>query len=263
MACGLRRVGSLNMSRIQDFLIFQHAPEEGVGSFAQVFERERVSYHCVRLFEGELPDENWDEIAAVVILGGPMSVDEEERHPFLKWEKTILRTALKQEVALLGICLGAQLIAAAGGAQVYHGNFKEIGWYPISMTLEGEMDSLLGHLPDKASVFQWHGDSFDLPKGAQRLASSIYYDNQAFRMGRNVYGLQFHLEVTPAMIDLWIDQHSKELARLAYISPDKMRADTATYSPTLKYYGERFFSEFIRRVSASKGRREEGQEAKV
>jgi len=131
------------------------------------------------------------------------------------------------------------------------------------MTLEGEMDSLLGHLPDKASVFQWHGDSFDLPKGAQRLASSIYYDNQAFRMGRNVYGLQFHLEVTPAMIDLWINQHSKELARLPYIAPDKMRADTTTYSPALKYYGERFFSEFIRRVSALKGRREEGQEAKV
>ncbi|MBI2539022.1 MAG: GMP synthase [Deltaproteobacteria bacterium] len=245
------------MSRAQDVLIFQHTPEEGMGIFAQVLEREGLNCRCLRLYEGELPDESWEEIAALVVLGGPMSVDEEERYPFLRWEKTILRTALKQDVALLGVCLGAQLIAAAGGAQVHRGNFKEIGWYPVSMTLEGEMDPLLGHLPNKAIVFQWHGDTFDLPRGAQRLASSPYYDNQAFRMGRNVYGLQFHLEVTPAMIERWMDQNWKELAQVPYISPDKIRADTQSYSPALKYYGERFFQEFVRRVSAPKGRRAE------
>ncbi len=248
---------------MDDVLVFQHEAEEGLGTFADVLERQSIGCRHIRLFRDEIPTESWDEVKALIILGGSMGVHEEEKYPFLKWEKTIIRTAIKNGIPLLGICLGAQLIAAAAAAEVYQGNFQEIGWYPISMTLEGEMDPLLGHIPNKAIVFHWHGDSFNLPKGAQRLASSIYYDNQAFCMGRNVYGLQFHLEVTPAMIDLWIDQHSKELARFPYISPDKIRADTITYSPALKYYGERFFSEFIRRVSASKGRRDEGQQAKV
>jgi GMP synthase (glutamine-hydrolysing) len=192
-----------------------------------------------------------------------MSVHEEERYPFLKWEKAIIRTALKEGIPTLGVCLGAQLIAAAAGAEVYEGNFKEIGWYPISVTIEGEMDSLLGHLSGKAMVFQWHGNGFDLPKGAQRLASSLHYENQAFRIGKDIYGLQFHLEVTPAMIDRCMDEHWKELAQVPYISPDKIRADTRSYSQTLRYYGERFFSEFIRRISTPKRGREEGHQAKT
>lgn len=241
---------------MSDVLVFQHEAEEGLGTFAHVLEEQNVRFRYIRLFRDDIPTESWDEVKALVILGGSMGVQDEEKYPFLKWEKTIIRTAIKNNIPLLGICLGAQLIACAAGAQVYQGNFKEIGWYPISMTIEGEMDPLLGHIPNKAIVFQWHGDSFDLPKGAQRLASSIYYDNQAFRMGRNVYGLQFHLEITPTMVERWLDEQSKELAQIPYISPDKIRADTNTYSPTLKDYGKRFFSEFIRRVSVPKRRKE-------
>ena len=247
---------------MDDVLVFQHEAEEGLGTFAHILEEQKVGFRYIHLFRDEMPTESWDEVRALIILGGSMGVYEEEKYPFLKWEKTIIRAAIKNNIPLLGICLGAQLIASAAGAQVYQGNFQEIGWYPISMTLEGEMDPLLGHIPNQAIVFHWHGDSFNLPKGAQRLASSIYYDNQAFCMGRNVYGLQFHLEVTPAMIDLWIDQHSKELARFPYISPDKIRADTRSYSQDLKHYGERFFSGFVRRFSVSKGRREEGSQIK-
>ncbi|MBI2985924.1 MAG: gamma-glutamyl-gamma-aminobutyrate hydrolase family protein [Deltaproteobacteria bacterium] len=248
---------------MDDILVFQHEPAEELGSFAHLLDEQGIGYSHIRLFGDEIPTESWDEVRALIVLGGSMGVHEEEKYPFLKWEKTIIRAAIKNGLPLLGICLGAQLIASAVGAEVYQGNFKEIGWYPISMTLEGEMDSLLGHLPDKAIVFQWHGDSFDLPKGAHRLASSLYYDNQAFRIGRSIYGLQFHLEVTPAMIDRWIDQSWKELAQIPYISPDKIRADTLVYSQTLKYYGERFFSEFIRRLSIPKRRREDGQQVKT
>ena len=248
---------------MEDVLVFQHEPAEELGSFAHLLDEQGIGYSHIRLFGDEIPTESWDEVRALIVLGGSMGVHEEEKYPFLKWEKTIIRAAIKNGLPLLGICLGAQLIASAAGAEVYQGNFKEIGWYPISMTLEAEMDPLLGHIPNKAIVFHWHGDTFDLPRGAQRLASSIYYDNQAFRIGRSVYGLQFHLEVTPAMIDRWIDQSWKELAQIPYISPDKLRADTLVYSQTLKYYGERFFSEFIRRVSIPKRRREDGQQVKT
>ena len=248
---------------MEGILVFQHDPLEELGIFAQIFERHDLSFRYIRLFQGDEPAEDWEALKALIILGGPMSAHEEERYPFLKWEKTIIRTALKEGVPVLGVCLGAQLIAAATGAAVYRGNFKEIGWHPISVTPEGQMDSLLGYLPERPTVFQWHGDGFDLPAGAHRLASSVYYENQAFRIGRHVYGLQFHLEVTPAMIERWMEEHSKELAQVPYISPDKIRADTRSYSHTLKYYGERFLSQFIRRACGSKGRREYGQQAKI
>ena len=247
---------------MEDILVFQHEPEEGLGTFAHILEEQKAGFRYIRLFRDEIPTESWDEVRALIILGGSMGIHEEEEYPFLKWEKSIIRTAIKNGIPLLGICLGAQLIAAAAGADVYQGNFKEIGWYPISITLEGEMDPLLGHIPNKALVFHWHGDSFDLPRGAQRLASSTYYQNQAFRLGKNVYGLQFHLEVTPTMVERWLDEHGKELAQIPYISPDKIRADTRSYSVDLKHYGERFFSGFIRRFSVSKGRQEEGSHAK-
>jgi GMP synthase (glutamine-hydrolysing) len=199
----------------------------------------------------------------LIILGGPMSAHEEGDYPFLRWEKTIIRAAIGEGVPILGICLGAQLIAAALGTSVFHGRVKEIGWSPISITAHGQVDSLLGYLPENATVFQWHGDGFDLPSGAIRLASSVHYANQAFRLGRNVYGLQFHLEVTPPMIERWIEERSKELAQAPYVSAEKIRSDTQSYAPTLKYYGERFLSEFVRRSAQSTSRRGGGKQLRA
>jgi len=189
-----------------------------------------------------------------------MNVDEEDDFPFLRWEKRIIRAAVDEAVPMLGICLGAQLIAATIGARVFHGAVKEIGWSPISITPHGQVDSLLGYLPESATVFQWHGDGFELPSGAIRLASSIHFKNQAFRVGKSIYGLQCHLEATPSMIERWINQRSKDLALAPYILPDKILADTQNYAPTLKYYGERFLSEFLRRATrARRGGKERGR----
>jgi len=237
---------------MEEVLVFQHDPSEDLGFFAEVLEKQRANYRVIRLFHGEMPAEDWERIQALIILGGPMTCYDEEQFPFLRWEKKIIRAAIDDRIPILGVCLGAQLIANTLGTSVYPGPVKEIGWSSISITPHGQMDSLLGYLPENATVFQWHTDGFDLPAGAIRLASSINYVNQAFRLGKSIYGLQFHLEVTPRIIARWIDERSKDLAQTPYILPEKILADTHNYAPTLKYYGERFLSEFIRRAARSK-----------
>jgi GMP synthase-like glutamine amidotransferase len=241
---------------MEEVLVFQHDPFEDLGFFGEVLEKQGADYRVVRLHHGETPAEEWEHVRALIILGGPMNVDEEESFPFLRWEKRIIRAAIDEAVPMLGICLGAQLIAATLGTAVFHGAVKEIGWSPISITPHGQVDSLLGYLPESATVFQWHGDGFDLPAGAIKLASSAHYSTQAFRLGKTIYGLQFHLEVTPRMIERWIEERSKDLALAPYVLPEKILADTQNYSPTLKYYGERFLSEFVRRVART--RRQQG-----
>jgi GMP synthase (glutamine-hydrolysing) len=238
---------------MEEVLIFQHDPFEDLGFFAEVLEKQGANYRTIRLFHGEMPAEDWEHIGALIILGGPMGACDDDQYPFLRWEKAIIRAAIKEAVPILGVCLGAQLIATALGTAVYPGPVKEIGWYPISVTPHGQVDSLLGYLPESVTVFQWHGDGFELPMGAFRLASSVYYVNQAFRIGRNVYGLQFHLEMTSRMIERWIDERSKDLAQLPYIHPDQIMSETQNYLPSLKYYGEKFLSEFVRRAAKGKG----------
>jgi GMP synthase (glutamine-hydrolysing) len=248
---------------MDEVLVFQHDPFEDLGAFTEVLEKQGARCRVIQLYQGEMPAEEWERTGALIILGGPMGVYDEEQFPFLRWEKRIIRAASDEAVPLLGVCLGAQLIAATLGAPVYHGPVKEIGWNPISITPHGQVDSLLGYLPENATVFQWHGDGFDLPSGAIRLASSVNYENQAFRMGKNIYALQFHLEVTPRMIERWIDARSKDLAQAPYVSPEKIRADTRSYAATLKYYGERFLTEFVRRAIRTDKGKTEGSHAKA
>ena len=248
---------------MEEIVVFQHDPFEDLGFFAEILEKQKANYRVIRLFHGELPAENWEQLRALIVLGGPMSAHDEDGYPFLHCEKTIIRAAMDENVPVLGICLGAQLIAAALGTSVFHGRVREIGWSPISITPHGQVDSLLGYLPENATVFQWHGDGFDLPSGAIRLASSVHYDNQAFRLGKNIYGLQFHLEVTPRMIERWIEERSKDLAQAPYVSPEKIRSDTRNYAPTLKYYGERFLSEFVRRSAHLISRKGRGRQLGV
>jgi GMP synthase (glutamine-hydrolysing) len=248
---------------MEEIVVFQHDPFEDLGFFAEILERQKVNYRVIRLFHGEMPAEDWEQLRALIVLGGPMSAHQEESYPFLRWEKTIIRAAIDESVPVLGICLGAQLVAAAVGTAVFHGRVREIGWSPISITPYGQVDSLLGYLPENATVFQWHGEGFDLPPRAVRLASSVHYENQAFRLGRNIYGLQFHLEVTPRMIERWIDERSKDLAQAPYVSPEKIRSDTRNYAPTLKYYGERFLSEFVRRSARLQSRRGGGTQLRA
>ena len=152
-------------------------------------------------------------------MGGPMSVN--DNLPFLEAELRLIERAVAAGKPVLGVCLGAQLIARALGARVYRNEAKEIGWFPVYWTGECAGDGLFGGLSEPETVFHWHGETFDLPEGARGLARSDVCRNQAFRFGRNVYGIQFHLEVTPEMIADWVveDENCADVRELA-VPPD-------------------------------------------
>ena len=153
----------------------------------------------------------------IIAMGGPMSVNDEDTLPWMKAEKQFIRDAIRLNVPVLGICLGAQLIANAIGSRVYGNSEKEIGWFEIESTPSGKH---VFRFPPKATVFHWHGETFDLPPGSVRLARSAACANQAFQMGDRVIGLQFHLEMTPESIDSIIHNCRHELTEAAFVQTE-------------------------------------------
>jgi len=189
---------------------FQHVPNEPMGLIEDILEEKGIEYEYVKVYEtNELPEV---KATYIVIMGGHMGVYEEREYPFLKQEKGIIRQAFKDNIPVLGICLGSQLIASALGKNVYPYK-KEIGWFEVEK-VNGEV---IEGLPDKMIVFQWHNDTFDLPENAKLLYAGKDVRNQAFRVG-NVIGLQFHLEVTPEIVRDWVEDEkslsSEEKARI-------------------------------------------------
>jgi GMP synthase (glutamine-hydrolysing) len=182
-------------------LVLQHIACEPPAAFEDELRSRGLDLVRVELDEGErLP--NWREFPAIVVMGGPMGAYEDVDHPWLADEKRLLREAVEADVPVWGVCLGAQLLAGALGARVYAGERPEVGLLPVELSPAAADDLVFGAAPSSFPTLQWHGDTFDLPAGATLLASSPAYPNQAFRVGRS-YGLQFHLEVTPALAREW------------------------------------------------------------
>ncbi len=172
----------------------QHVEFEGLGSIANWLTKGGYEITCTRFFDrAELPDP--EAIDLLIIMGGPMSVNDEAEFPWLVAEKRFIREAIDSAVPVLGVCLGAQLIAAAAGARVYRNPVREIGWFPVYSIPAN--DSSVFQFPPQVKVFHWHGETFDLPERAIRIAKGDKCENQAFQLGRSVIGLQFHLETTP------------------------------------------------------------------
>lgn len=182
-------------------LAFRHVPFEPLGLLQPVLAERNIVFEYVDLPSD--PERNVDIASAsgLIFMGGPMSVNDDL--PFIRRELIRISDAAARGTPLLGLCLGSQLIAKALGAKVYPNGVKEIGWAPVTWTAAASRDPLLRGLSAPEQMFHWHGDTFDLPRGAELLASSEVCRHQAFRVGRNIYGLQFHLEVTPGMIADW------------------------------------------------------------
>ena len=189
-------------------LILRHIPQETAGTLETALTNVGLEVHYVDLF-CQVPERlPLDEAAGLVVLGGPMNADEVERYPFLKLDVQWIQQAIETKLPLMGICLGSQLIAKALGAKVYKNAVKEIGWYPLEW-LPATADDPLFARNGGTTIFQWHGDTFDLPPGAVWLAKSRSCQNQAFRWGSNAYALQFHIEMTAPMIDDWLEKGTK------------------------------------------------------
>jgi GMP synthase-like glutamine amidotransferase len=182
-------------------LVFRHVPFEGLGRIADVLDARGIGYDYADLFEN--PDAPLDvtRYGGLIFMGGPMSVNDDL--PWLARERRYITEAVKRGQPLLGICLGAQLIANALGARVFPNPVKEIGWFDVEFAPESTGDPLLACAARVETVFHWHGETFELPSDAALLARSARCKHQAFRLGRTVYGFQFHLEVTPEMIAGW------------------------------------------------------------
>ncbi len=193
--------------------VLQHFECENEGIFGAALREAGHALTRVPLYGGA-PVPGPDDYEAWLVMGGPMNVDDTDKHAYLTPERALLVELIRRDAPVLGICLGCQLLARAAGARVYAQRPKEIGLFPIERTLGSDSDPLFAALPRELEVFQWHGDTYDMPEGAVQLARSHRYEQQAFRLGRRVYGLQFHLECTMDIVQNLVHVCADELAAL-------------------------------------------------
>lgn len=211
-------------------LVLRHLAFEDAGLFAEPLREHGYAIREVDAGVNARPDE-LESADLLIVCGGPIGVYETDRYPFLTDEIAALQRRLQAKRITLGLCLGAQLMAAALGARVYPGGKKELGWAPLQLSAAGQA-SALGVLAD-LPVLHWHGDTFDLPDGAMLLASTGLYPHQAFSLGNHALALQFHAEADSRRIEQWLIGHTGELSG-AGIDINALRAASHQYGPALQ-----------------------------
>ena len=194
----------------------QHVDFEGLGHIGRWIADQGHSLTLTRLYAGD-PLPRLESFDRLVIMGGPMNIYEDDKYLWLAAERALIREAIAAGKSAVGICLGAQLLADALGSSVFSGKNKEIGWWPIRLTEEGKRNSFLADLPEAATVFHWHGDTFNIPAGAVHLAESEGCTSQAFLYDNRILGLQFHLESTSETVREIVPHCGHELVRGKYI----------------------------------------------
>jgi GMP synthase (glutamine-hydrolysing) len=232
-------------------LVLQHIACEPPGVFEDVLDERGVELHRVELDEGEpLPD--WREFDAIVAMGGPMSANDDDELAWLTDEKRLIGEAVRAGTPYWGVCLGVQLLAASLGARVFGGPEPEVGLLAVSLTGEARSDPVFAEAPHELVTLQWHGDTFDLPEGAVRLAGSPSYPNQAFRFERG-YGVQFHLEVSAEMAREWanVPEYVTSLERaLGSEAAPAFLASIEENADTMRSAGRGLFERWLDRVVA-------------
>ena len=226
------------MSKRMRVLSITHGPTVGGGVFDELVERagHDLERWLVPLGGSPHPPSSYE---AVMIFGGSMHPDQDEHFPWLEREAEFLRGVLDGGVPAIGVCLGAQLLARAGGAWVAPARTPEIGWHAVELTAEGREDPVLGTLPQRTDAFQWHHYTFGIPEGATELARSEVC-TQAFRLG-NAWGIQFHAEVTAAMVGAWTSEEGDELP----LSAEELVAETRTHIADWNEQGRKLCAAFI------------------
>jgi GMP synthase (glutamine-hydrolysing) len=221
-------------------IAIRHIAFEDAGTLAPVLNHRGIALRYLEAGVDDLAPALDADV--LVVLGGPIGIYEIDRYPFIKNELATIEAALKKGVPIIGICLGCQALAAVLAARVYPGKQKELGWDEMSLTKEGKA-SPLGAI-DGVRVLNWHGDTFDLPVGATRLASSEITPNQAFTYGPKVLALQFHVELPQRDMERWLIGHTLELAT-SKVDLGKRRADTARYAPAANAASARLFNDWL------------------
>ena len=217
-------------------LLVQNTRIEGSGYLGELLQKDGFEITSVNAKHEKLPDENF---SLVVILGAPESANDDL--PYLQAEQRLIKNSVDENIPVLGICLGSQLIAKTFGAKVYAGSKKEIGFYN-DLKIDNN-SKLFSRFQNPFTVFHWHSDTFDLPEGSIRLASSENYQNQAFQY-KCAIGLQFHLEVNEDMVNLWLDNTEEKLKEVPYIDPQKIRSDIDENIPIVKSNMKNFYNNF-------------------
>jgi len=221
---------------MSNVLLVQNTKIEGSGYLGDLLKNDGFQITSVNAKHEELPKKDF---SLVVILGAPESAN--DNLPYLQAEQQLIKEYVEKNIPVLGICLGSQLIAKTFGAKVYSGPRKEIGFYN-DLQIHNETSFFSG-FKNPFTVFHWHGDTFDLPKNAVRLASSEHYLNQAFQY-KSAVGLQFHLEVNEEMVNFWLDKTEEKLEKIPYIDPQKIRLDINENISTVKSNMKNFYNNF-------------------
>lgn len=194
-------------------LILQHVADEGPGRIADALDRAGRAYRTIRLDQGQPFPAGLAGVDGLVVMGGPMGVADVDRYPHLADEQRLIADCLDSAVPVLGVCLGAQLVAATAGAPVSPGDVLELGWHDVTLSPAAHEDALLHGVASPLVALHWHADTFDLPEGAVALASSARTRHQAFRVGEAAYGLLFHLEADHAQVAAMAAAFPEDIAR--------------------------------------------------
>lgn len=232
-------------------LFIKHIPIEGPDTLGEFFTRKGMICQEVDLSRGEQLPDSLDGIEAVISLGGPMNVYEEDKHPFLKAEDVFIRKILKAEIPFLGICLGSQLLAKACQATVTKSPKKEIGFDGIQLTEEGMKDPLFKDLTREFDVYQWHEDMWKVPTDAVLLASSQGCPHQAFKVGPCAYGFQFHIEITEQTVREWCDEYFSSADVEAMKKKERMLSDYSQKKSAYSSAADQIYSNFLKIIAGS------------
>lgn len=239
-------------------LVFQHVPYEPLGTLDPLLKEAGFRIRYVNFGRDPEHRPSLEGYSALIVLGGPMNSDEIDTFPNLIHEVEIIREAVERDISVLGICLGAQLLAKALGGTVSRNEVREIGWFDVELTAAGEQDPVLSTFERRQEVFQWHEDGIGLPPGAVRLAGSSASHVQAFRFGDHAYGFQFHLEVDESLIERWltVPENQATLADEAgHTDPDRIRAQTPDRIGPLRELSRDTFSRWVDRFEIKPRRR--------